>query len=193
MSRVVIAGTASVLIFVERRKTSLTIVRHALPSHMRCEVTSSRSLSRSDCADSAELRLIRNTVVAQLAFPAEIILLHPSKDAQRTSGAQSFVVQSVRSRESGCAMWMLSLHPRERQPQPLRMKLPPVVRSRQCCRRSVLDGGQLSSHASPPVTLNGELLSIAICSARFLAKGGNPRCRSSKVRADQKAHPDSRT
>src|SRR5205823_12250986 len=112
-------------------------------------------------AYSRELRLGR---------PSEVILLRASKRSERNLRCTVvFVVQSVPLLTTpGAQCGMLSLHTPERQPEPLRIDA--AFQSYEVDDVAVdhmLDGGQLSSHASPPVSVTGELLSTAICLGRF--------------------------
>src|SRR5258708_24800153 len=78
---------------------------------------------------------------------------------------------------------MLSLHAPKRQTEPLRVDAAfQSYEVNNVAVDHVFDGGQLSSHASPPVTLTDELLSIAICLGPLLLQKAAIRgCRSSKV------------
>src|SRR6266550_5255166 len=137
--------------------------------------------------DRAELRLIIGEYSRQLklALPSEVILLHASKDSERNLRCTVFfVVQSVPLlTNQGAQCGMLSLHTPERQPEPLRIDA--AFQSYEVDDVAVdhmLDGGQLSSHASPPVSVTGELLSTAIClGSLLLQKAAIRGCRCSKV------------
>ena len=108
------------------RKTSLTMVSMLMPSHMRCEVTSSRSLSRCRLQQNcAELGLIVGKRGRQFALtlPPKIILVHPPKDAQWDLwGSVLFVIESVpllMNQATQCGV--LRLYAPQRQAQPLRI------------------------------------------------------------------------
>ena len=137
--------------------------------------------------DRAELRPVKGEYGCQLklGLPPEVILFDSSKDAQRNLRCTVlFVVQPVpllTNQRAQCGM--LSLNAPKRLTQPLRIEA--ALQSYEVDNVAVdhmLDGGQLSSHASPPVTLTDERLSIAIrVGALLLQKAAMRGCRSSKV------------
>ena len=137
--------------------------------------------------DCAELRLIKREHGRQLklALPPEVILLHPSKDSQRNLRSTIFfVVQFVPLlTNQGAQCGMFSLYAPKRLPQPLRIDA--TLQSDEVDNVAidhVLNGGELSSHASSPVSVTDEFLSIAIrLGWLLLQKAAIRGCRSSKV------------
>src|SRR5262249_53372176 len=141
-----------VFIFVERTQNLSHNSEHAhaitypVRGHEQQVVLSLRL--QQDCA---ELWLIIGECGSQLklAFPPVVILLHPSKDSQRNLRCTFlFVVQSVPLlTDQGAQGWMLSLHARKRQSEPLRIDVTfQSYKINNVAVDHVLDGGQLSSH-----------------------------------------------